>query len=192
MNCQQPSALILAGLLAAFGVIFTLVNVGFIHVHFNDDSWPLSLLFLGLGIGGLAKVLDTGNSRWRRAMRSDPATVDPNAQTTTPWPTRENWTGWSQSAETNNSPVIDNVAVMAGIKRRVESVNFQGGTLTAIWGSIEIICGGRACRRGQNSVVVDANAVMGSIKLRIPETWRVAWNGLSIMALSVRTKQTRR
>ena len=161
-----PSAFIVGGLFAVFGVIFTLVNLNILRVHFNDDSWPLSMVFIALGIGGLAKVFEAGNPRWRGPYPPRPLGGDPDVPTSPPWPTKESWSGWSRPTDLDESPILDNVALMASVKRRVESQNYQGGTLTAFWGSIEIDLRRSRPPEGRNSIIIDANAVMGSIKLR--------------------------
>lgn len=186
----SPSAFVIGGILVAFGVIFTLVNIGIIRVHIHDGSWPLSLLFIALGAGGLAKVLEGSKSSWRHTPGPDIVTdpnivTDPSAPSPQPpWPTRENWAGWSKPSGPNAgpSPVLDNVAFMASIKRKVDGPDFQGGTLTTLLASIDLDLRRARMPEGRNSIVLDTNVIMGGIKLRIPETWRVSWNGLNIMA----------
>jgi hypothetical protein len=180
----SPAAFLIGGILVTFGAIFTLVNIGVIRVHIHDGSWPLSLLFIALGVGGLAKVLEGNNPRWRQPPSPNLAT-DPSAPSPQPpWPTRENWAGWSNPSgpNSNASPVLDNVALMASIKRKVDGPDFQGGTLTAFWGSIDLDLRRARMPEGRDSILLDTNVIMGGVKLRIPETWRVSWNGLNIMA----------
>jgi hypothetical protein len=183
------SAFVLGGLLVLFGFIFTLVNTGVIPIRTRDNSWPLSLLFIAVGIGGLAKVLEAGNARWRNypfgpgSNRQAPSDVPPPASPPPlRWPTSENWAGWSKPSDSDDSPVLENIALMSTIRRKIESQNFQGGTLSAFLGSIELDLRRSRPPEGRNTIRLDANTIMGSIKLRIPETWRVDWNGVNMMA----------
>ena len=169
---KSPRSFLFGGLLAVFGVIFTLVSLGIVPVHIHDDSWPLSMLFLALGIGGLARVMDGGS---RRGSGPDFAAegTGSSAQPFVP-------DSYHDFAPDLN-PLLDNYTVMGSINRKLESQNFQGGKLTCILGSIEVDLRRARMPEGAKSARLDANAVMGSIKLRVPESWRVVWTGDNVM-----------
>jgi Domain of unknown function (DUF5668)/Cell wall-active antibiotics response 4TMS YvqF len=178
---RQPGALIVGGMLVVLGVVYTLVNIGAFRIHVHDDSWPLSILFLALGLGGLAKFLNGGSPRWRRPDFPDTHGTNSPPPSPSSWPNHENWAGWSQSADADNAPTLDNYTVMGSINRKIESQNFQGGKLTSILGSIEIDLRRAKMPEGKKTAYLNANAVMGAIKLRVPESWRVLWNGDNVM-----------
>ena len=62
---RSVGAFLFGGILMVAGLIYTLVNLGLFHIHVRDSSWPLSILFLALGLAGLARVLDGGSARAR-------------------------------------------------------------------------------------------------------------------------------
>jgi hypothetical protein len=175
-SVRRPAALISGGMIILVGILFTLVNAGVFPIRTHDNSWPLSILFLALGIGALAKVFDGGPLTPPVNTDSDSRPAEQNP----PWPNRENWLGWSKN-DMNNAPLLDNFTLLGSINRRMESVEFQGGSLSAVLGSIEIDLRRARMPEGQKVAYLDANALMGAIKLRVPETWRIVWNGANVM-----------
>jgi hypothetical protein len=63
--------------------------------------------------------------------------------------------------------------VFSGSERRVESQNFEGGKVEAVFGGIELDLSGAAITTPDRRVELEANAVFGGIEIRIPRTWRV-------------------
>jgi len=166
---KRPGGLIVGVLFVVTGVVFTLVNTGIFRLRVHDDSWPLSLVFLALGIGGLAQALDGGKGEGRRRHQGFSEALGLTGGDASP------------STDPDTSPVVHNFALMASVNQRVESSNLRGGSLTSLLGSIEVDLRRSHFAEGSDSIVVDANAVLGSVKLRVPETWRVIWNGAQVM-----------
>ena len=162
-GARRHGGILIGAVFILLGVLFTLINTGVFRLQIHDGSWPLSLVFLALGVAGLAKVLDGGQILPQRfAMRSP-----------------QDLAGRSISQDT--SSVVQNFAFMASVVRRVESVSLQGGGLTSFFGSIDLDLRKSILPPGSGPISMDANAILGSIKLRIPEAWRVTWNGVQVM-----------
>ena len=166
-NCPA-SGKVIGAVFVVLGLIFTLINVGALELHLNDGSLPLSLVFLALGFAGLTRALE-GGRRSRSA-----AAVFTQFQNRAPEFLRTN--AWDAS------PSLNNFAFMASINRKVDNLGVQSGALTTLFGSIEVDLRQATMPLGRNIIFLDVNAIMGSIKLRIPSSWRVVWNGAAIMA----------
>lgn len=173
-NLRRPGSWVIGILFIVLGIIATLFNVGVFRDRSHDGSWPLSLLFIALGAAALIKTLGAGSTAGNDFNANAQQVQSP------PWPTQENWQRWSK-AGADSSPVLDNFTLMGSVNRRVESLDFKGGTLNAILGNIELDLRRSQFPEGKNQVVIEANAILGAIKLRIPETWRVVWNGVNVL-----------
>lgn len=70
-------------------------------------------------------------------------------------------------------------AVLAGMKRSVETNNFKGGTAEAILGSVEIDFTGASLAEGK--AVLGLTAVLGGVEIRVPRDWQVVLEGTPIL-----------
>lgn len=133
--------------LIAGGSLFLLVNLGILHVRAHDDSWPLSLLLIALGTVALIKILES-NDRVRPQI------------------------GGSQESA-GSLDVLKEQVIFGSLKRKVESVNFQGGKVESIFGSVDLNLRQAQISSPERSAVLEVNAIFGSIEIRVPESWRV-------------------
>jgi predicted membrane protein len=141
-----------AASMIVFGALFLSASLGLFHVRARDGSWPLAILFIALGIGALAKAVDTrsGSRPLKRpAIVSDALTED--------------------------------TVVFGAAKRRIDSANFQGGDVHCTFGSVEIDLRRAQIAATPGSATLDVTAIFSSVKLRIPEHWRVRIAGAAIM-----------
>src|SRR5439155_24114805 len=67
-----------------------------------------------------------------------------------------------------------------GLKRRLDTPNFQGGEMIAVFGGIEVDLRRAQIASTDKEVIIDANATFGGIDLKVPETWQVVTRGLGI------------
>jgi Cell wall-active antibiotics response 4TMS YvqF len=67
-----------------------------------------------------------------------------------------------------------------GVKRRLDTQNFQGGEMNAVFGGIEVDLRRANIATPGREVVIDANATFGGIELRVPDTWQVVTRGMGI------------
>lgn len=77
-----------------------------------------------------------------------------------------------------NKDVIDDVAIFGGGTKIVNSDNFRGGNVTAVFGGSEIILKGCKLAEGTNSI--DILAVFGGTTIVVPNDWNVVMNVTSI------------
>jgi len=142
------------GVLTLIGTVFLLRNLGYIHGSVWEYFWPLILILVGVsmllrGFGG-------------RGFRG----YDPTS-------------GPARAAMSDSTAAkIDEWAMFGGVKRRVESQEFEGGEAFVMFGGIEIDL--RRAGTKLDEMRVDANAMFGGIEIRVPETWEVVVRGSGI------------
>jgi len=154
-TCANASARIWSVLMIVFGVFFLLLNFGVFHVQ--DGSWWLSLLLIALGVSALMKVLDPDAARKRPVGFPDGR--------------------WSTSSDN----LLKDTAIFAEIKRKIDSPNFQGGAANAVFGSVVLNLRRAQISPADHNASVEANAVFGSVKIRVPENWRVDIQGAAVL-----------
>jgi predicted membrane protein len=136
-----------------FGIMFLLVSVGVFHVRLHDGSWPISILLIAMGIAGLAKALDAA------PFRNTPATAA------------------AAGPGSRSTDVLNDSVILGSWKRRFETPHFRGGQVQSIFGTAEIDLRGAQISGPEWSAGIELFAVFGSIKLRIPDGWKVAVHG---------------
>ena len=78
----------------------------------------------------------------------------------------------AQNEDTQNeADSFLDVAIMSGVKRTYLSADFRGGEATAVMGGIELDL--REAVMDRREAVLDVSTVMGGMKIRVPETWKV-------------------
>lgn len=71
----------------------------------------------------------------------------------------------------DSSETFSDLAIMGGVKRTNLSDDFKGGGATAVMGGVEIDL--RDATMEREEAVLDVSAVMGGVKIRVPENWTV-------------------
>ncbi len=83
-----------------------------------------------------------------------------------------------KTVEGNVSDYIDDVAILGGGIKQVQSQNFKGGSITAIFGGSEFNM--REASLSPDGCVIDVFTMFGGSKLIVPETWEVKSDVVSI------------
>ncbi|MGA2713971.1 MAG: DUF5668 domain-containing protein [Bryobacteraceae bacterium] len=142
-------AIIRASAVIVFGCLLLLGNLHIIHMTAGIFI-PMLLIYLGIIIlirGGREQMCH--------------------------WPPRR----FDAGSSTRESSFLGNKlmesVVFSGSERRVESQNFEGGKVEAVFGGLELDLSGAAITTPDRRAVLEANAVFGGIEIRIPRTWRV-------------------
>jgi predicted membrane protein len=77
-----------------------------------------------------------------------------------------------------SNPDVSLWSVFSGVKRKIDSQDFKGGDIVAVFGGVNIdlrnaaIAGERA--------VIDLNLLFGGVDIRVPENWNVVMKGVAI------------
>jgi hypothetical protein len=144
------------GILVAVGAFLLARNLGYLDLAFRD-LWPLILI--GIGILMLLNRTDfwrhrlfVGVTRTRQFQR---------------WKDREYRPGQ-----------LNEFAVFGGGKRRVNTTEFKGGHVDAVFGGYAIDL--REVLMEGETAVLEANAVFGGIEIRVPVTWVAVVQGVGV------------
>ena len=70
------------------------------------------------------------------------------------------------------------IAIFSGRKSRIESPEFKGGEIIAVFGGVKLDL--RHAGLGGDHAVIDVNAMFGGIDIRVPENWSVVMKGVGI------------
>lgn len=143
-------------LLIFFGALFLTVTLGILHINARDNSWPVSLLLIAFGFIALMRVLESGRV-------AKPAL------------------GFPTDVATSSENAVRDRAVFAEIKRKVETPNFQGGDILSVFGNVDLNLRRAQISPVDKSATIEANAVFGGVKIRVPETWRVSIQGTAVL-----------
>jgi predicted membrane protein len=73
---------------------------------------------------------------------------------------------------------VQAVAVFGGVERRVHTSNLTGGSLTAMFGGVEMDF--RSADIEGEEAVIFLDAMFGGIELVVPDRWAVVWDGQNI------------
>ncbi|MEN8194210.1 MAG: LiaF domain-containing protein, partial [Bacteroidota bacterium] len=84
----------------------------------------------------------------------------------------------NDSASKLDIDYIDEVAILGGGKRVVNSNEFKGGKITAIMGGVDIDL--HECSLAEGTHYIDFTVMFGGVDLYVPKDWRVIVNVTSI------------
>ena len=202
--CGPASAsgrVIIGGSVLLLGVLFLLQNLGIFYVDRLWSFWPVIVIAMGVSkiIGG------PGVHRrvWGVFYTATGLVLLANSLGYLPWDIwqvlwplwlifwgvfiilrgfgRRDWAGGNpfQDAGTSTANMLNEVAVFGGVQRRVESQEFEGGEVTAVFGGVEIDLTRAGTKKDQ--MYLEANAVFGGVELRIPESWDVTMRGAAVL-----------
>lgn len=86
--------------------------------------------------------------------------------------------GWSGSAQVKSEDQISSFVAFGGSNPKVISEDFEGGTVTTIFGGSEIDL--REAQLAPSGAELDLTAAFGGIEVIVPVEWRVVMSGLPI------------
>jgi predicted membrane protein len=148
----------------ALGIVFVcggslvlLFTLHILTIRARDGTWPLALLLILFGAALLMKAL-------QRPVRS------PIGFQVT-----------DRGAYSAN--LLNDSTFLGAITRKFDTPNFQGGSVSNFMGSVEIDLRRAQIGTSTRSAEVDVRVLLGAVKMRIPETWRIHLNGSSILGV---------
>jgi Cell wall-active antibiotics response 4TMS YvqF len=152
-SSSRSMARLWGAMLVGGSALILACNLGILHVR-DDVIWPL--LLIGFGLVVLMQTLET-----RKA--SEYVSEAPRQSV----------------AESDN--LLNASAIFGSVKRKIETQHFQGGSALSVFGNVDIDLRRVQLAPGEKSVSLEANALFGAVKLRVPETWRADTNGAAIL-----------
>jgi hypothetical protein len=177
--------LVLGTGIAAAGVLFTLDNVGILDADEWLRFWPLLLVAFGAGLllGGGSPSERIGGGIWLAIggwLMTDEL-LDLRFSLFDFWPLALVVAGAllvmravrpaSKPVATDDDGTLHAFAMMSGVKRASSSLQFQGGSLTAVMGGIEIDL--RSSLLAGGTATLDCFAMWGGIEVKVPPGWAV-------------------
>lgn len=188
------SGIILGLLITVAGALLLLDNFGIVRIHEFWRLWPLALIAVGMG-----KVIDSyhpGGRVWGGVLTAIGIAflLDnlgyPFFDWNYVWPVllialglsmmyramERRWPG--ESVPSNTPPSLNVYCVFSGCKRRIDSQEFEGGDMLAVFGGIEVDL--RRAGLKNRQAVIEANATFGGIEIRVPENWAVTMKGVGL------------
>jgi len=175
--------LLLGVWLAAAGILFTLDNVGVLDAGDWLRFWPLLLVALGAGLLITASTAGelVGGGIWMLVgggLLLDRLDVLPVSL----------WDFWPlvlvglgtglvvravkpRGVSSDESSSLHAFVMMSGVNRKSVSLTFEGGSLTAVMGGIEVDLSNARMVRQQ--AVLDCFAFWGGLDIKVPPGWTV-------------------
>jgi Domain of unknown function (DUF5668)/Cell wall-active antibiotics response 4TMS YvqF len=158
VNARNTAGRLWAFLLMGFGALFLLLNLGLIHLRTHDGSLFVSVVLIAVGFAALSGISGPPYRRWIGA---------PHFTRPRPRPDYES--------------AVNDYVLFGALKRKLESNDFRGGDLIAIFGNIDIDLRRALITPAVRSAEINAMAIFGATKIRVPQGWRVAASGVGIL-----------
>jgi len=182
-------------ILIAVGTLFLLDHLGFIQAAHYWIFWPLVLIAIGLArifrsgerviglgfilVGIVLQLHELGytNLSWGAI-----------------WPFLLIFAGlqiiWSRfgaprvpgmpGVTSGGADTVNEYALFGGVERRVNVNNFRGGSITAIFGGVEVDFRSADIEGEEANIYVEA--IFGGVEITVPERWIVIFQGQSVFA----------
>jgi predicted membrane protein len=145
---HAPAALVWGGILTLFGALIFLDTMNIIYFDFNL-VWPL--LIIGFGVAFLIRAV-----HGPRLAAGLPGVGDLDDDTVT-----------------DSSGKL--YAIFGGGRRRIDSQQFQGLQIDAVFGGYRIDL--RGAKLAGERAIIEVNAVFGGVEIFVPPDWRVNVQG---------------
>jgi ABC-type multidrug transport system fused ATPase/permease subunit len=158
VNARNTAGRLWGFLLMGFGAVFLLLNLGMIRLHTHDGSLFVSVVLIAVGFAALSGVSGQPHRRWFGGHHFPRPRVRPDYES-----------------------AVNDYVVFGALRRKLESNDFRGGDLIAIFGNIDIDLRRALITPAVRSAQINAMTVFGATKIRVPQSWRVAVSGVGIL-----------
>lgn len=151
------------------GVLLILGNLNILPVN-EDVIWPILLIVIGTNM----LIRPSSIKEWGERMRhaGEQAREARFERRRMGRARRSHWTA-SSTVDAFSGDRIKESIVFSSVNRRVDTQQFEGGSLDVVFGSIEIDLRTAAVSSPERRVRIDANAVFAGIEIMVPATWKV-------------------
>jgi hypothetical protein len=162
-NTHSASSVTSGLIIGGIGTVFLLKNLGYIYGDIWQYIWPGILIAVGLSI--LVRHLE-----WReQSLNSEPPPPGPG----NPFSPASGF-----STTTSGANYLHAECIFSGTRQKIETQDFLGGKVTAIFGGAEIDL--RSAGTKREEVSIKAEAVFGGIELWVPAHWQTIVRGTGV------------
>ena len=144
--------------LIAWGILLILGNLHILHVS-GSVFWPVMLIAIGMSM----LLSPTQFQDWPDYLRIRMQHLRPSNP-------RERFFGNK----------LHESLVFGALNRRVETQQFEGGKVEAVFGSIELDLSGASISSPDRLAALEVNAVFGGIEITVPRTWKVVMKNAAV------------
>jgi predicted membrane protein len=163
-NAKNAVSYVWASALIFTGILLILGNLGILHVN-GGIFWPMMIIAFGVTL----LIQPSNLADWPLRIRAA-AEARGKARGFTSCRTGDSFHG---------SRVNESI-VFSAVHRRVETQQFDGGKLDAVFGSIEIDLRDSAISSPDRIALLAANAVFGGIEITVPRNWKVVMKSAAV------------
>ena len=196
----RPPGMAAGIVLIALGTLFLLGHMGIVDTGRLWKFWPLIIVVVGLVkffhersqvggalmvvIGVLLQLSQLGYVQWSWGMVWPVILIAAGIamiwsrfeMPKIPRPTGA--VGAGSASGIGNYETLSEYAMFGGIQRRMHTSSFRGGSIVAVFGGVEVDF--RSADIEGEEAVVYVEAIFGGIELKVPERWKVVFQGQSI------------
>jgi predicted membrane protein len=195
-RARRHSGMIPGIILVVVGTLFLLDHLGFIQAEHYWIYWPLTLVAIGL-----ARVFRPGERVTGMGFIVVGAVLQlhelklTNLSWNAVWPMllifaglqiiwsrfgRPGFSGTPRTVSSGGTDTLNEYALFGGVERRVNVNNFRGGSITAIFGGVEVDFRSADIEGEEANIFVEA--IFGGVEITVPERWIVTFQGQSVFA----------
>ena len=174
IKCRTAAGSIWAILLIGFGVLCTLITTGLLYIPMQNGRWPLGLLLIALGLFGLMQTQENRSAR-RFVGFAPPVEGGFPPQSPAHSGPRPAPTGPPEDTVNEN-------VVFSGTKRVVNSPQFQGGEVHAVFASVELDLRYAQIAPTSGNTVLEIECVFGNVEIWVPQTWKIEVQASHVLA----------
>ncbi len=195
---RSPLAgLFVGGCIVAVGVLLLLDNLGIVRFRELWDFWPLILVVFGVGkildghtpaayvMGGLLALLGSlllldnlGILRFEFSLFWPVLIIALGLCMLLRVLNRKSYVEGAKGTSGSSDATLSPFCIFSGAKRKIDSQDFKGGDVVAIFGGVHLDL--RHAAIAGEQAVIDVNSLFGGIEIRVPETWLVTMKGVGI------------
>ncbi len=189
----RKGAVVMALVIIGIGVVLLLNQLGMLPPRFLFTFWPMILVVVGLaqmlGRQGRERVSGAGLLLAGVLVQLSKLGI---LRLQDLWPLfiifagaallwntlRGKHVAFTPGSAASTASEFNSVYIFSGTDRKVDSKNFRGGKITAVFGGFKIDL--TRSDLGGNEVVMEVNAVFGGGEIIVPETWAVVVDGAGV------------
>jgi predicted membrane protein len=201
MHSRQTGGIITGLILVAIGSIFLLDHMGIIRAETFWEFWPLILVAIGLNkllkrepppvgiafilVGAILQLHELGLTRLSWNMIWPFVLILAGvlmiwSRFETPRLPRIPGSPSAPGAAADSSNMLNEYALFGGVERRVNVSDLRGGSISAIFGGVELDF--RSADIEGEEAVVFVEAIFGGVEIVVPDRWNVTFQIQSIFA----------